>query len=444
MCKYKTMLAIFVPFVALAENQAPPEVQKLAEGFNRTMIVCPQKIWSNYSWESLKVVLIYPSKSKSWVWDASKNTLQTVPNSELPASAIGSFFEFFNFNGHKAMSLQMEEGSTEVFELGVHEFFHHIGQEKWTNNQTGGRGTLYPLSGEPRFYRRMIYDNLKQYLQTGNQLSLGRAKYWFEKWSYEYSYETQSTTDGYEGTADYVETMATAVAKLGCTATDEQLKNAVINEVSTNYGFSVSGQHLALDSEGYEIGGLAALILRFNGVELSDWNRRTSAGETPLQVLLESVSPIAEVASDDLRNTFIQAAQIANQNMQPILDNDISNWNEKSYVRIPSPFNWLQSNFMPKFFAHSSELQLDLYPVSTDHHYISPSDGGSNFRLKTNAVIFKYFTTACSGQYFFTLVPEDSIENDGRTVNMLSGSVVGRLVGEIKTNEDGFKFFCVE
>jgi hypothetical protein len=334
---------------------------------------------------------MYPSKNDSWIWDASTNNTQSISNSELPASAIGSSYEFFDLNGHKAMSLNMEEGMTKVFELGVHEFFHHIGQENWTSNQTGGRGTLYPLDGEPRFYRRMIYDNLRQYFQSGNQVSLGRAKYWFDKWANEFSNETQSTTDGYEGTAEYVETMAAAVAKLGCSATDEQIKAAVINEVTTDFGFSVSGQHLALDSEGYEIGGLAALILRFNGFELSEWNRRMATGETPLQVLLESVAPVVETPPAELRDTFVQAAQKTNEERRPILDDDISNWNNKLYVRVPAPYNWLQSNLMPKFFAHSSELDLDLYPLSTDHQYVSPSSDGSNFRLKTDAVLFSYY-----------------------------------------------------
>lgn len=445
MSKFTTLLALFVFLSAFTQNQAPSEVQLLTENFNTAMMSCPQKIWSNYKWDGLKIVLMYPSKNDSWIWDATTNKTQTISNTELPTSAIGSMYEFFELNGHKVMSLNMGEDISDVFKLGVHEFFHHIGQENWTINQTGGRGTLYPLDGVPRFYRRMIYDNLKQYFQTGNQISLGHAKYWFNKWTLEFSNETQATTDGYEGTAKYVEIMAAAVIKLGCSATNEKIKAEIINIVTSDFGFSVSGQHLALDSEGYEIGGLAAFILKFSEFKLSDWNSRISAGETPLQVLLEPVVPIVEPPPAGLMDQFEQAAQKVNEERGPILDNDISNWNNKSYIRVPAPYSWLQSNLMPQFFAHSSELDLDLYPLATDHQYISPRLDGSNYQIKTNGVLFSYYTTACSSdQYSFTLVPEELFVHEGRSANLTSGSVLGHLVGEIKTDEQGYKYFCTE
>lgn len=443
MSKFLVVLALFVTLSARAEDQLPPEVQKLAENFHKTMMKCPEKIWSNYKWDGIKVVLMYPSKINSWVWDASTNSIQAIPNRDLPDSAIGSTYDFFELNGQKSISLHLEEAHAEVFKLGVHELFHHIGQENWSHNHRG-RGTSYPLSGEPRFYRRMIYDNLKQYLHSGSQTNLRRAKYWFYKWSSEFSDETQSTTDGYEGTAEYVETMASAVAKLGCSASDEDIK-AVVNEViASKFGFSVAGQYLALDFEGYEIGGLAALVLRFSGTELLDWNKRMAAGETPLQVLFERVVPQVEPTPEALRYKFLQTAQRVNEGLKPLLDNDIKNWTNRAYVRVTAPHNWLQSNLMPKFFTRSSELNMELYPLSTEHHYVSHNDEGSDFRLQPNAIIFNHYTKVCPNQFSFTLVPEQFVRQEEGPNTLATDSVVGRLVGEIKVDEQGFKFFCLK
>lgn len=444
MTKIVMLLAFFANFSALAAEAVPDEVQRLTSDFNKTMMVCPQKIWSDFKWDGLKVVLMYPSKAESWLWDASSNSLQKIANVELPASAIGSLYEFFDLGGHKAMSLNMETDKDNAFQFGVHEFFHYVGQEDWIYIQTGGRGTSYPMKGEPRLYRRMIYDNLKKYLLSGGKDHLGRAKYWFTKWSSEYVNETQSTTDGYEGTARYVDTMASAVAELGCLATDKQLKARVIQKVTDDFGFSLNGQHPALSREGYDLGGIAALVLRFSGEDLAEWNKRIVAGETPLQVLLESVAPVVDAVPEDLQNTFVHAAQESNKQRGKIIDADISNWNKKSYIRVQVPTKWLQSNFMPKFFVHSTELDLYLYPLYTEHYFIAPGDGGSKFQLNTNTVLFNHYSTVCSNQDLLTLVPEHLIKQEGRSAKIESDKVVGHFMGEIKTDEQGFKYFCLD
>ena len=57
----------------------------------------------------------------------------------------------------------------------------------------------------------MMFDRLKEFLLTNNQSSLSKAKFWFEKWKSEFPKEAQSTTDGYEGTARYVEMIASKI-----------------------------------------------------------------------------------------------------------------------------------------------------------------------------------------------------------------------------------------
>lgn len=444
MPKFVMLIAFLVPFPALAEDMAPQEVQAIASKFNETMMKCPGKIWPDYTWNNLRVVLLYPKKDHSWIWDATTNTTQRINNSSLPSSAIGSSYEFFEVDGRSSMSLNMEEENKEVFQLGVHEFFHHYGQKNWTSGQVnGGRGTEYPVSWQPRLYRRMIFDSLKKYLEAGRDSDLAQARFWYDKWTNEYPNETKSTTDGYEGTAEYADIMAEVIAKTGCSGTDEQLRAQVVNEVKTNFGFSVSGQHFGLDSKGYEVGGLSALILRFRNNNLSEWTHRMSKGDTPLQVLMESTSSASGSAGQDLISTFRDSAHRINAERAPLLDHAIAAWPDKSYVRVPTPYNWLQSNLMPKFFAKSTQIGMSLYPLSTDHHYISP-DGRSNFKLKANAVVFSHYTAACQNQYSFTLVPASLVQFTNGTTSISSPSFHGVLQGRITVDEQGYQYLCVE
>ncbi|MCJ8502206.1 hypothetical protein [Desulfatitalea alkaliphila] len=99
----------------------------------------------------------------------------------------------------------------------------------------------YPYEWEPRLYRRMIFDNLQYYLSYGNQADLRRARYWCDRWS-ENDFEVLSTTDGYVGTAYYVEVLAEAVVALGCWASENSLKAYVLEKVYTDFGHRVSGE----------------------------------------------------------------------------------------------------------------------------------------------------------------------------------------------------------
>ncbi len=95
-------------------------------------------------------------------------------------------------------------------------FFHNQAQKSWTRDGVGSRGTLYPVDWKPRLYRRMIFDNLKNYLSLQNTTSSQKARYWFEKWTREYPEEVKASTDGYEGTARYAESLAKIIVRTGC------------------------------------------------------------------------------------------------------------------------------------------------------------------------------------------------------------------------------------
>jgi hypothetical protein len=92
--------------------------------------------------------------------------------------------------------------------------------------------TAYPFEWEPRLYRRMMFDNLKRFLEHEHPLDLGRASYWYDLWAQD-AFERRDT-DGYEGTAKYVDRLAEVVWELGCSATDDQLRTRTYERVNAN------------------------------------------------------------------------------------------------------------------------------------------------------------------------------------------------------------------
>jgi hypothetical protein len=157
--------------------------------------------------------------------------------------------------------------------------------------------------------------------------------------------------------------MATVIAELGCSASDSQIKSRIIKKIQSEYGRSVGGeeQYFGLDVEGYEIGGLAALLLRFqSATSLASWNSRVAEGQTPLQILLGGARAEQEEAPAVLVTHFQALAQRINQERAPLLDPVIAKWKNRNFVRVATPIDWLQSNLYSKFFAASVQLEVGL------------------------------------------------------------------------------------
>ena len=448
-------MALLFTWPGRANQEIPEVIIDLVNLFKRTMIDCPERIWSNYSWNGLKIVFMYPSQDYSWAWDIDSHRMQIIDNRNLLPSSFGRPYDFFEIGGKGTLSLNMEDdfhlSGSQIFVTGVHELFHYQGQREWSRKDSGegisrlNRGTLYPVDDVPRYYRRMLFDNLKGYFASNDEEYLKQGKYWFDKWAGEYPSEVVSPSDSIEGTAVYVATMAKSLVALGCTVTEEQLKNHVQSQVRYTFGNYVSGRFLALDREGYDIGSLAALILRFNNSNLLDWNQKIATGASPLEVLFEGVTQVPEDNNESIKQVFFHMATTINRRYSFLLDNDIENFSNKDYIRVPAPGYWMQSTLFVQFFAYSNEIDKDMSPYSRDHHFISTAEDGSDYILKANTVVFRYPPHPCPGTYYkFVLVPKGAINIENRVAHVSNEIIEGRLVGELKEDEEGYSYFCVE
>lgn len=434
----------FASNFAFASAAAPAEVAELVEKLRQPTVTCPERIWTDYSWRGLQFIAVYPSKNSSWAWDVSNNRITEIKNSSLPASVLGSSYDFLEFASKSSASLNMEEEEEEGsghFELITHEFFHNQGQKNWQQPGGSSRGTTYPLNWKPRYQRRMIYDHLKNYFVTGNKNELAAASFWYNNWKTQYPKEVLITADGYEGSAQYVEVMSSAIAKHGCKATESDLKKAALETVNQSFDFAVSGEILQLDSEGYSIGGLAALVLRFSSEKtLAEWNRELSKGKTALEILLDDIAPVKQTASKALAQKFYSKAKEQNAKYSKLLDSPIGAWADKSFVRLSLPYEWLLSNLMPQFFAVSEKLEIDVFPLYVEHTYRSPK-GTNNLVVNANTVIFTEPIEPC-GNGMSILVSRNEIADQGQYLTINGKAASGTIHAEQKFNSLGLEYLC--
>lgn len=427
----------------------PDRVSDVIQHFNDIMMKCSKRIWSNYTWEKTKIVFV-EAEEKSWVWEADTQTLNFVDTKILPREVLDSSYSFFIINEQKAMSLKLEEEETseDLFSLAVHEFFHHLAQESWPRTSTI-RGTTYPYFYEPRLFRRMLFDSLKSYFKTQNHRDLQKAKYWFEKWKTKFPNEYKNSADGYEGSAEYAETLALAFIRSGgCSASEETLKKTVEQEVENSFGHAFNGDFFMLDAEGYSLGGLASLILKFNDKN-TQWQDQIAKGLSPLDLIFEDVASFEDKTNLALENIFKASAKKLNTETKMLLGQDLTNLVDKDFIRVYIPFGWLQSNFQPvsMILLNMGANDFTAYPLSTDHLFQSP-DQKEFFRLSEKRVIFIQNTLQTSApkckDVFFTLIHKNELRQDESEYHFASSSLTAYSSSAFQYNKDGFTFLCVK
>lgn len=432
------IIASIVSVMAWAELPPPQETAITASRFHLTMVNCPQKIWPNYDWNGLKVIFVYPKKGTSWIWDAVSQNFTAVPNKKLPSRVLGRLFNTLEVEGQDVLTLNMEMGAKEAFETGVHEIFHHRGQRGWSLSSS--RGTFYPLEFLPRLYRHMLFIRLKAYFEYGKATDLALARYWYDKWVKAYTDESQSNSDAREGSAQYMEAMAGVVSNVGCEATEEHMKSEVSRYVSEHLEGLATGWSIGLDNEGYKIGALATLILRFDPSSPKDWNSRMARGLSPVQILLDSVAAKEDFFSKDVFFVFQNNTDILNGAYGKLLDGDIEHWTDKNFIRVSTPRSWRQSTLLSLLFVKSDRIDAELMVLAGELRHVSPS-GKSDFKLASKSVIFKPTSSFCPNQDFYVLIPARSAKDLGQ---VLTPAISGRLAGKIGVDSQGFRYLCVE
>lgn len=449
----KIFLAVFLfSSVVLAKTNQPSipkKVKEISLKFNLSMNMCPEKIWNNYSWNNTDVFFIYASEEIAYKWSGAQDKISQTDFFQLPVQSQKGFFNFFKKNNRQIISINMDmKIPIPRFELGIHEGFHFVGQIEsgWNLSKSKSRGTSYPIKFEARYFRKMLFDKLVLALKEDSANFYQEAKYWYELWVKNFPTEVIATTDTYEGSAKYVETMATVIVENNCDVSESKLKQGVIQKLF-RLSRLVSPDKPSLDSEGYAIGGLAFLLLRFKTSSI-DWQIKAKAGVNPLESLLNEYN--SKISIDDLQVRAEYNKKISEQNKEIglIVDNDINSFADNSYIRIGLKYEWLQGNFMPLYFLTPLALpQYSIAPLSTEHRYTSPVNS-SSLILQKNSILFRG-DGPCLDQPIF-LVHKNNIKsinesNEGNSFKFQSEKSQGLIINvDKKIDSKGFIFLCAK
>lgn len=419
------------------------DLDEFAQMLTTSMVQCPQKIWPDYSWKNYSFFLVEPSKNIAHKFDATQPHFTPVAATDLKTN-VESFYSFFDYNGGPAQSMNMEMAlqyidQTQIFNVATHEFFHFQGQKDWVT-PNGHRGNPYPAQAQPRIYRNLIYENLKKYFLTSgaDQDSLKKAAFWFQKWEQNFPREVMSSTDGQEGTAYYLETMAFSLAKVGCSASDKELYSSVMNIFPAKFGGKLPFQ---VDAEGYYLGGLSSLILRLLENN-SEFYEKAKLGKTPLQSLLAGVQPLEEEAPETLKNEYTETIQKFNQEMGAIVDDDIRGFDDPHYLRISFPQSSLTSTYGPIAFLYLENPDVGVIPMASPLRFDL-----SQSKIETNeeAVFFsEYKDNPCSQSIWFAVVPESEMSEKDGLYKIDNLHVKGAALGHMVVDSAQRKWLCAK
>lgn len=430
-------------------TQTPLDYQKIGANLTLTMLDCPNRIWPNYNWRAVNV-LIGADGQAPVVWRGQSGQLFSLPVNQVPAGAFGGMYSFPTFEGKDAVAFYLFDDDSknfgdrrdkQVFQTIVHEGFHKFGQAGWSSSEVNQRGTLYPISATPRLYRRMIFDRMKEYFISGGAStdSLSKAAYWNAKWKSQFPDEYKASMDRIEGTARFVEVLAPVVASGGCQMSEADVYAGIVAALNTEMGFSVAGSSFQLDSEGYDVGSLAGFILRFINRDAT-WYDRVAKGSSPLDVLLSNVTATSDTITADLTSQFEQFAGEQNKLVSSWLDADLSLVNNNTSIRIvPNDGSFQSGSYSPKgFFLSASLPGTSIVPLAQGVEF---HDHTWKLNVAADKVMFGMLQSPCSGHYALAIPQnEGSISNGVITVR--GSGLEGSMTGVLKTDSTGRKWFC--
>lgn len=424
------------------------ETNRIAYSLMTVLKQCPNRIWPEIKVSQGEFLLVNKELKKQILVSPRDKKISTIANEDLPSHVFQSTYSQIQHQGRTILYLDSQYGKykyqpqSRALELAVHESFHMNDQRTWVREKVGARGTSFPMLAAPRIARLGIYSNLvAAFLDKKNStVHLQKARYWFEQWTAADPTETQSTTDGYEGTARYVDIMAGLLGARGCGATEAELENvARENEILKAHGMFGMKQ---LDSEGYDVGGVSSLILRFQFPN-SDWQKRVAKGETPLEILMKDIKPISNQLDRDRVEEIGETIEDKNLEVGDMLRSTLEDLQSPSSVYLAIPMETMRTSFSPMGFYISRETGDQFTPMAGALTF-QFKDTASSVRSNELTVFVDLKQNGpCYG--WTTLVDKSAIQANGAGRYAVKTALVeGQFAGKMQKDAQGRQWLCAE
>lgn len=450
-CQLLALSMLLSPIAqAKSMEQYHPHVEETSRIAHSLMQVlsCPQRIWPDLKAASLDILLLNKELSRQILVSARTKQMSLIPNSELPPHIFESSFSLIPFQDREIMYIDAgifrrdEKSPSRALSVGVHEAFHMSDQRTWTREGSTSRGSTFPFLAESRLARHMLFLRLRSaFLDKKNApVLLGQAKYWYDQWLIADPSEKNATTDGYEGTARYVDSMVTALDELGCGASEERIAEAVANDMEVVYGHQMVG-FSGLDSEGYPVGSMASYILRFQFPEIP-WQKQVTTGKTPVEILLNAVTPIPNAPDAAAVTNITAVMKKQTLEVEGYVRPTKEQMKKSSAVYVAVPGQFMKTSFSPKGFYIERATKIQFTPMAQPIVFQLPGD--SKLKAQADAVFFNGVDSPCEDAWLFVVDASNIQEQGGGRVSLSHPLFQGQFRAEAKKDRAGNTWLCVQ
>ncbi|MGG5357701.1 MULTISPECIES: hypothetical protein [unclassified Enterococcus] len=158
---------------------------------------------------------------------------------------------------------------------------------------------------EARQIRLELINSLrKAVIETDKEKEhLEAAKYWYEKYQKEHKkdYEIVKEIDVLEGTARYFDIAVNVRSTIGMNASKEAVYQKYQELMEKDYALNFDRVDGLADSESYDLGGAAGILLEKNSKDKS-WQKEAENGIPLVETLLKDVKAVPQQPSQEIKN----------------------------------------------------------------------------------------------------------------------------------------------
>ena len=401
---------------------------------------CPEKVWSP-SIPHKPQALFKDDNSRS-AWLINETGLQDVPS--IPSRLDYDYkFEMSYFGKRPVIAIGLQrtlradpyyKGSYGLY-LALHEGFHQFVQTgSWKREGNGQRGERFPGQDQARYYRRMAYEFLKKaVLDNENSNHIKKAAFWYNKWKNEFASEIPQVVDRHEGTAMYYDVMAVARAHQGCGANSGNILGFIQNNYDMLFETPTD-----TDKEGYNIGGLAGVLLWLQGK--TNWQDRVVKGASPVDLLFEGV--IATTDSDNsvvLREVRARVTE-KNEEISSQLHGDLEYIASRDYVRVTIPHTYENKSMPVANFVIPHSIPNSVIWI-VDEGFVSGTNNGLYVKAVGLLPLFNGLESPCENFGGTFLIHGSQVRENNGVFTARNQYVDFRVQGKYKSTE-GKKWLC--
>lgn len=341
-------------------------IEKILKALGVSMYECPNRIWPSveFNYRNRQVLLVSESMNLAWLWNDQETQGEPPgvimgPLDSLPVE-WNSTFNVGVLQGVPTLGISLDTTleTNEAIEmagqtlwpdfavvLSFHEGFHFLSDQDDWNAGNGSRTAPYPEPWEPRYLRAALIGALRDEA-LGMGPGLGAAAHWYGRLQAEHAPEMQLSRryDITEGTAEYAGLMMSALAELGCAASDAELLELATSHLLDGIFLSLGGGTFDPGREFYDLGVVSGLLLRASG-KVADWELAVEDGAPPAELLLDGVAAAAQPDDAELQAAAQAAVAARNTQVGMEIEPMLARMSSAEHTRIAVDFNWLAGSF---------------------------------------------------------------------------------------------------